>query len=347
MTSTSRGTPALNRRTALAVKTFMLGPRVDNVSACRGEQPDAYERWLEFLERNLLTYRLVEGAPRDPGFQISASSRSSNGFTVGRIATVEGRARLERTAGLIGRDGNDRYIVYTSLRGQFEISQFRHHSLCEESVSVLIDPAEPLLHAKRGNNDTLCFAMPRQFVEQRIAHPQSMRSRTLTVPSSALAHLAQKTMIALQMDALTLPESDFQAACRLVGDLVLLAFCGSGTLESCHRSVREATLANVKRVIRARLEEAELTLAEVARACHISLGYLHSVFRNEECTAWEFLKQERLQRARQLLESPACDTTVTDTALACGFSNMSQFSTAFRQAFGLRPRDVLRTRGSG
>ena len=78
----------------------------------------------------------------------------------------------------------------------------------------------------------------------------------------------------------------------------------------------------------------------------MSLGHLHHLFRDEGRTAWLFLKSERLERARQLLERPLRpDVTVTEISLACGFSNMSQFSTAFRRAFSISPRDLLR--GSG
>ncbi|HEX3912366.1 MAG TPA: helix-turn-helix domain-containing protein [Steroidobacteraceae bacterium] len=37
-------------------------------------------------------------------------------------------------------------------------------------------------------------------------------------------------------------------------------------------------------------------------------------------------------------------TTVTDVAITCGYSNLSQFSTAFRREFGIPPKDALHHR---
>ena len=70
--------------------------------------------------------------------------------------------------------------------------------------------------------------------------------------------------------------------------------------------------------------------------------FLHNLFRDDGRTVSQYLKVARLERARELLQRRhAPDVSVTDVALACGYSNMSQFSTAFRRAFGLTPRDVL------
>jgi AraC-like DNA-binding protein len=85
-----------------------------------------------------------------------------------------------------------------------------------------------------------------------------------------------------------------------------------------------------------------LTISDIAKQCGISLRYLHETFRAEGVTVSEYLKNQRLQRARLMLESAGSDTTVTDVCFSCGFSNASQFSTAFRQAFSASPRDILR-----
>ena len=66
------------------------------------------------------------------------------------------------------------------------------------------------------------------------------------------------------------------------------------------------------------------------------------MLRADGVTVSEYLKTQRLQRAKLMLESAGSDTTVTEVCFSCGFSNPSHFSTAFRQAFSISPRDILR-----
>jgi AraC-like DNA-binding protein len=54
----------------------------------------------------------------------------------------------------------------------------------------------------------------------------------------------------------------------------------------------------------------------------------------------QVLAAMRLDRAKQLLVDPA--RPIGDVALACGFSSQSHFSTAFKLATGLSPRDFRR-----
>lgn len=138
-------------------------------------------------------------------------------------------------------------------------------------------------------------------------------------------------------------DSEFAAAVRIVSELALLSFSGAREVMSNLRSVRASNLARVKREIRSHFEDPGLTLSGVAQQCGLSLRYLHDLFKDDGRTAREYLMGERLQQARRVLEGAADSAlTVTSVSMACGFSNASQFSTAFRRAFGLSPRDVLR-----
>jgi AraC-like DNA-binding protein len=305
---------------------------------------DAYEQWLRFISRHLYHYRLTPGSSKASNFAINARCRSYAGFTVARFTTTGGRCQLNRAAADIATDGHDRYALYLTLSGDLEFSQFGRTRVCAPTSFTVLSASEPAAHNKMGDNDTLCFLMPREFVDQRIVHIE----RTCVQPISsrgATGFLACQSLLALQHGAASMEDPQFLTTASLVGDLVLLALSGSRDCLSGERSVRLANIARVKKVIRARLHEPDLTLDAIAAACSLSLNYVHKLFRDEGCTVSEYLKNERLQRARQMLESPAeFGTTVTQVSLACGFSNMSHFSTAFRRAFCLSPREVLRRR---
>jgi AraC family transcriptional regulator len=87
-----------------------------------------------------------------------------------------------------------------------------------------------------------------------------------------------------------------------------------------------------------------LDLDTLARLAHFSPFHFHRVFRSligEPLHA--FIRRLRLEKAVfQMRYGPEC--TLTEIALACGFSSSSDFSRAFKQAYGFSPRHQSRER---
>jgi len=80
-----------------------------------------------------------------------------------------------------------------------------------------------------------------------------------------------------------------------------------------------------------------LRLDEVSRAAGFSPFHFHRVFKNLVGeTVNEFVKRQRLERALHLM-SHGRNYTLTNVALACGFSSSSDFSRSFRQRYGEAP----------
>lgn len=105
------------------------------------------------------------------------------------------------------------------------------------------------------------------------------------------------------------------------------------------RSVRQA-----QQYIRAHLLDS-LTLESIARASGASVRGLCQAFQQSlQCAPMAYVRQLRLERARQqLLDAPA-GTQVTDVALRCGFNHTGRFSMAYRSRYGESPLQTLRGR---
>jgi AraC-like DNA-binding protein len=330
---------------ALSGNAFNFGPEDDNLVGSAREYNDINERWIRFIDRNLFKYKVAKTAADNASLEVTARSRSMNGFTLARFRTTSGKYRLVRQAQEIGSDSRDRYVVYLPLGGDIEFAQFGRELTCGPASSfAFLSAAEPLTHTKLGNNDTLCFLMPRVFVDQRLVNGQDRCAR----PSDGavgVGHLAGVSLATFARDAAKMSAQEFQSVCQMIGDLVLLALSCNADLMSGEKSIRAANLARIKAIVRSRVADPDLTPGDIAKQCRLSLSYVHNLFRDESLTLGEFIKSERLQRAHQLLKSPfGPRMTVTDVALECGFSSSSHFSRAFSQAFGLPPRDVLRGR---
>ena len=310
--------------------------RDDTLERNARERVSAHDDWADFVTRNLGRRKIR--TEREPSFQIGARVHLVDDFMVARFKTVAGRARLDRESDDIRIDGRDAYVVYFSLEGEHELTQFRRSVRCKAHSMTMMTQAEPLSQIKHGDNDTVYFFMPRSFVDQRCIGGENLCARAVFALDGA-ERLACETLKTLQRESSSMSEEEFRTAARLTGELLLLAFGGAGDVPPDASSVRAANLARVKRTMRARLADADLTLADVAGECGLSLRYLHDLFRDDGRTAREYMRSERLLRARHILENlPALP--ITDVSMRCGFSSPSQFATAFRRAFGISPRDA-------
>jgi len=300
---------------------------------------DAYDRYEDFVSSNFckLSYRIE----RERTFGICSTLYSLDGFMVGRFATTGGKGDLIRTRAGIAEDARGRFALYIPMRGDLELMQFSKTESCRPGSMAMLSMEEPFTQRKLGDNDTIYFFMPQMFVDQRLTCSEDLCARAFSI-DGGVRQLVHDSILSLQSGASRMTEVEFRTATRALGELVLLALNSSADLRTDEPSVRTCTLARAKRFIRARLGDSELTIATIAKQCGISLRYLHEIFRADGVTVSEYVKAQRLQKARHLLETAAGNISVTDVCFRSGFSNPSQFSTAFRQAFSVSPREVLR-----
>jgi AraC-like DNA-binding protein len=80
---------------------------------------------------------------------------------------------------------------------------------------------------------------------------------------------------------------------------------------------------------------------DVAAAAGVSQSGLRGLFRDCVGMPWvQYLQNYRICQAMALLVEPS--RTVTDVALAVGYSNLSHFATAFHASVGVSPREYAR-----
>lgn len=86
-----------------------------------------------------------------------------------------------------------------------------------------------------------------------------------------------------------------------------------------------------------------LNLTLLQGRIHYSRRALQYAFRQRlGCTATQWIRAQRLDRARALLTMAAEGETVSQIAQACGYRSMSLFSIEFQQRFHIKPSVLLR-----
>lgn len=110
--------------------------------------------------------------------------------------------------------------------------------------------------------------------------------------------------------------------------------------ESDLTQVQAAHFQRVTMLIGAMLTEPGLTLPRVAEMAGLSTRYLQRLFRLRETTFTDFVRESRLEMARQLLlQETGRATTIAEIAFRCGFGSAGNFTRLFRETFGMSPRD--------
>jgi AraC-like DNA-binding protein len=90
-----------------------------------------------------------------------------------------------------------------------------------------------------------------------------------------------------------------------------------------------------------------ITMQDMIDVSGVSARSLHAGFRRfRGTTPMNFLKNRRLLLAHQQLGTAAgSGVSVTDVALACGFTHLSKFARDYQERFGERPSETLRRMG--
>jgi len=97
----------------------------------------------------------------------------------------------------------------------------------------------------------------------------------------------------------------------------------------------------IKLYISENLRDPDLSAGRIATAMGISQRYMNKLFEDEGATVGRMLLARRLYGCKNDLEDPfKRGKSVTEIAYAWGFNSASHFSRAFRQHFGMSPREA-------
>jgi AraC family transcriptional regulator, positive regulator of tynA and feaB len=185
------------------------------------------------------------------------------------------------------------------------------------------------------------------FLKRTLIFP---RERVLSVcprlaEAEALPPLGQSPparLLARFVDALAmeLPELDDAAgAAAADAALELLRGAVEPTVPTARAAKRQALRTDVRRYVRARLQDPTLCPESIAREHAISVRALHALFEDSGESVAGLVRRERLQRCLEDLERPS-GGSVTEIAFRWGFRDAAHFSRVFKREFGGTPSEA-------
>jgi AraC-like DNA-binding protein len=270
-------------------------------------------------------------------FQARISRSRLGVLDIADTSLPETGVTMTRGLAEIKQDQRDHFMLFLVKGGQVNFHQGDRHISASQGDLLIYDQTTPFSMSFEFHK-ALLVNIPRALLSSRLAGVDQLLGRAVR-GSSPLGSLLGGMVGQLGEFADDTPPT---VAERVVGaTLDVLATALDADLvekdsrtHDCHR-----LLPKVERYILDQLHEPELSLATIASALNIAPRTLSRVFAAKGTTPIRWLWKQRLNASyRALAERQFAN--VTDAALNFGFSDMSHFSRAFKQEFGLLPHAV-------
>lgn len=307
---------------------------------------DAFEGRVRFdAWRDFLPLYTVLPHPEGPKSQFEGRIAVYVLGPVGIGVTAFSRQRYVRSSQRIAADGQDHFLIQLFTVGGLRATTHDGDVVTVQTGDVWVhDLARPKTVITEASH-TITALVPRREL-LRMVGAVELDGHVLR-RGTPLGTLLAEHMRTLARTAILLTADEAHSAA--LGTMALLAAClrpGIRIGDAAREPVGALLVERLKAYIDLHLVTSDLTPDALCGAFGISRANLYRLFAPLGGVAG-YVRHRRLDRAESLLRDPANGRrTIADIAYECGFVSDAHFSRAFRQAFGVMPREV-RANGLG
>ncbi|WP_331769253.1 helix-turn-helix domain-containing protein (plasmid) [Embleya sp. NBC_00888] len=312
---------------------------------------DRFDFWREHLAQAYAPAELSSDHASD--FRVSDRVLTLGTTTV--IAALAPTMMVRRTSKLIRQSDPEAYHLTLARRGTLSITpreRFSRPNLCHAYDLVVLDTSRPIdIHVKAddGRVPGLAALVPRSLLPLPAGRADALFARQVS-GREGIASLLVGFLVQLTEDTRSYGPADGPRLGTVLVDLVTALFAqlleAEGALGT---EARQRTLIlRIQEFIQQNLTDPQLSPGTVAAAHHISLSYLHRLFRERDTTVASSIRRQRLERCyRDLTDSSMSALAIHAIAARWGFSDTTHFSRVFRHEYGMTPRDCRKGEGAG
>ncbi len=247
---------------------------------------------------------------------------------------------LERSLARISTDRVRDYAFHVFLEGG--VDEVAVHASPREVASstagiLALDLNQPV-RMRRSACRVLTFFVPGALVAEVLPDAEAIHGRTIRSNTAPLTRLAVEHVVALGQNIANLSAPAAESAMRTGTQLLVAAFGRqSGLSGNARAAARAAMFGRVRRHIQVNLHRPELSPKSVLNALQLPRPTLYRMFQHEGGLG-TYIRHLRLRHAaNDLARYP--HLMVTDIAYSVGFKSASDFTRAFRRAYGMAPQD--------
>lgn len=294
-----------------------------------------FEHWCDFVNQAHLTWNIDRTKyDRFPAFIREGRFRD---VRVVNLTSAAGDIRGIRGAKEIARDNVALYNILYIARGS-ECLIFRDKEVMLNAGSFMLwDSTRPMDFITGENLRQVTLCVEHDRLHKVFPSAENFIGRPVK-PATGINRLFVEHILSLDEQFGNLPRNQASAVLDTTIELLALTLASQEPLSDTR--VSRALFDKVKRHIELNLQDPDLTIEAVARACSISARHLHRMFSERGISVGRYILSRRLERCRAELASPALQhVSITEIAFRWGVDDSSSFSKAFRREFGISPRD--------
>ncbi|MFI6333580.1 helix-turn-helix domain-containing protein [Streptomyces sp. NPDC050535] len=242
-----------------------------------------------------------------------------------------------RTARQVREDPDEGYRLLLPLTGEIVVRQSDRETRLTPGTGTLVSFGAPFECLQDASAQAFVLTIPARELDG----PLNRRSPLATSLdlSSGLGRVVSSMVSDLHAERDDLTDLQFDAVADRVVELLCLFAASDDRPDAPGHLTDVETM--VRRFVREHAADPALTGTSMARTLGWSLRQVQLALQRVGTTPRDLIREERLRLVRERLRCGDCEhLTITDLAYASGFSSASALSTAFRQRFGVSPREM-------
>jgi AraC-like DNA-binding protein len=243
-----------------------------------------------------------------------------------------------RTAARISTDNMRDYVFHVAMEGiaETETGPSQQRKSAQFVPGILALDMNQTMHMKRPTQArVLAFFLPRAVVEAAIPDAESMHGRVVAY-TTPLTCLLREHLSAMYRNLPVMSDAGVASNLQTCAQLILAAFQKQAqSIDRVRTAARAAMLGRIKHYVREHLHSKELTPEKVLHAFPLARPTLYRMFEHEG-GLHAYIRNCRLRQAAEELID-ARPLSVANMASRLGFNSHSDFTRAFRRAYGVAP----------
>ena len=241
-----------------------------------------------------------------------------------------------RTHAVIKHAKDDYVGVALIVQGEELYSQGNLEALARPSELLIWDAMRPATFRSRRGTRLLNMLFPRSMVQQHLPNIDDLSCKKIGPENGngliLASHVATVHRVIDQVPAENRP-SVFRATLELVASCFR-----PDDLVKGKTGFQSAMLRTVESHVRETLFEPDFGIESVASHFRVTPRYIHRLFSSGGVSFTQWVRNERLARARRALASSSfSDESITRLAMRFGFCDSAHFSRAFKAKYGSSP----------